>query len=236
MRKVLPTRCLDSFRKVVSLFAPWLTRTYYICNVIDTYSDSLLDVGCGAGVESMLLAEKCSFRYVGLDIFRPYLVQAKKRLPKARANFILCDIRYLPIRDKTFDIALCMNVLEHLQREEGFKLIADLELVTRRQIIVWVPIGLFEPGALDNNPWQAHRSAWSEDDLTRLGFTVKARLSFHIYRRSRIYRSRFQSVMVNFFYPLLKFIPHLPDDMLCVKSKRSTDYNLFQPPMMTYCI
>jgi len=93
---------LDSLRKVASLFAPWLTRTYYICNVIDTQSDSLLDVGCGAGVESMLLAERRNFSY--LDIFRPYLAQAKRCLPKD--DFILCDIRHLPLREKTFDIAL----------------------------------------------------------------------------------------------------------------------------------
>lgn len=210
-------RILNVLRKLAFYIVPWsIPQAYYVRKEIDKQSVALLDVGCGNGRISSLLTDRAYLNYVGLDIFLPYLEQARLRFP--RGNYILCDIRYLPIRDKTFDTVLSMSVLEHLEREEGLKLITDLQRVARRQVIVWIPIGFMESlEAKDNNPAQVHRSGWTENDMISLGFIVKQRYGFQK-AWLRIATSRILSFIVSLLYPVIRAIPHSPGEMLCVKN------------------
>lgn len=79
---------------------------------------SLLDVGCGAGELTWRVAKflNCSHA-VGLDISKPALEVAKKRLPADMTDvvhFELADVLNYKPKHK-FEVVLCADLLEHIK-------------------------------------------------------------------------------------------------------------------------
>ncbi|MEJ5248200.1 methyltransferase domain-containing protein [Caldilinea sp.] len=85
---------------------------------------SVLDVGCGSGELSLLLAEEGAREVVGIDI-SPAMLEAAEfmrlssRSPAAaRVSFRLAPAHALPFRDERFDAAVCRLVLHHNHRPQ----------------------------------------------------------------------------------------------------------------------
>lgn len=136
---------------------------------------SVLDIGCGRQSELTRFFRKSHpsnpRRFiVGLDLHFPTLKEA--RLGKIYDDLIMADARYLPLRRKSFDIILLFEFIEHLNRIDGEHFLETLELIARQQIAVTTPNGPFCQGMLDNNIWQAHRSAWRPKDFEIRGYSV----------------------------------------------------------------
>ena len=148
------------YRKV---FPPWtnlLKRELSDCR-------TFLDLGCGYD---------SPIRYVpvahstGVELFRPYLEESKKR--GIHSDYILADIRKIGFREDSFDAVLMLDVLEHLSVKEGYELIKKAQRWARKKVIVFTPNGFVWQDGYDDNPWQVHKSAWSVEQLERLGFDV----------------------------------------------------------------
>lgn len=69
----------------------------------------LLDIGCNDCATADFLG-KDTFEYVGLDVSREAL---GKGIGKQR---ILCDANRLPIKDEAADLAICAEVIEHVDQ------------------------------------------------------------------------------------------------------------------------
>lgn len=134
---------------------------------------SILDVGCGRHSSLAYLANHYRFDPVGLDIFEPYLKQAKARA--THRNFILADARYLPFKGKSFDAAVCVEVIEHAERKDGDKILDELDRVSRWLVVISTPIGRAVQQAYDGNPFQEHKSTWSIEDLKTRNFNIRGR-------------------------------------------------------------
>jgi len=131
---------------------------------------SVLDVGCGRPTESNYI-EKGIFK-VGLDIYEPYLKEREKQ--KTHNVLILGDARNLPFPDKFFDVVVATEVLEHLNKSDGFKMIAEMERVAKKKIILTTPNGYLPTYAGPNdNPKECHLSGWSYDELKKIGFKIR---------------------------------------------------------------
>lgn len=118
----------------------------------------------------MALGKQKRFYAVGIDIFEPYLRESAK---KVYDEVILGDVRKIPLKTKSLDVVLCLNVLEHLEKEEGKRLIGAMEEIARRQIILLVPHGFIAKPAYNGNPFQTHKASWSVQELKESGFTVR---------------------------------------------------------------
>ncbi len=134
---------------------------------------SVLDCGCARGVWGYLLrSEKNGFKasITGLDRYYPYMSFCKTF--RVYDNLVKADIRYLPFKDGVFDIALAVEVIEHLEKKDGAILLRELERVCKDKIILTTPNGFWKQGALGGNRLEIHRSGWKAKELQKLGFTV----------------------------------------------------------------
>jgi SAM-dependent methyltransferase len=83
---------------------------------------SVIDVGCGIGTWLSVAQQLGVSDFIGLD--GDYVDRAMMLIPEEK--FIACDLnRPLPV-DRPFDMAICVEVVEHLPALAAPKIVADL--------------------------------------------------------------------------------------------------------------
>ena len=105
------------------------------------YSDAatrLLDGGCNTGVEGCRLYEK-GYRgfYTGVDSNKKALEFALSNLQGTSANFTLADLEFTGYPDRSFDIVMTKDVIEHA--ESYRKIMGELARLTNR----WLMVAMF---------------------------------------------------------------------------------------------
>jgi len=123
--------------------------------LVESQPRSVLDVGAGWGKYGVLTKEYTPAERVdGIDIAPP-------RHP-GYDHFYLGDVRaidsVLPPDTPVYDLALFQEVLEHLDKPDGWKV---LEVLARRarKVLVTTPLG-FRPQHAPELPYETHRSGW----------------------------------------------------------------------------
>ena len=133
---------------------------------------TVLDLACGCG-NPFAGTEFPSL--IGVDIFR-------KPFNMPEYDAVLChDLRNINdlFYEKSFDVVIAIEAIEHLEREEGLQLIKDAEKIARKKVI------FFTPRKWDNNKkavedkhlwsygntYNYHKSIWKEKDFTDRGYT-----------------------------------------------------------------
>jgi len=105
----------------------------------DTGAATVLDAGCGEGETIERLRHVLPPNVVGFDLNPASVAFAARRFPEA--SFSVEDICHLPYRDDSFDLVICLEVLEHLERP--IDALRELARVSRAHIVISVP----------NEPW-----------------------------------------------------------------------------------
>ena len=130
--------------------------------------DKVLDLGCGH--HSPL--QVCNVpQSVGVELFEPSL-QESRRLG-IHSGYIKGDVRRIAFKPRSFDAVMAVEVLEHLTKDEGTKLLSDMEQWTKGKVVVTTPNGYLRQDSYGGNPLQVHRSGWNVDDFKALGFKVR---------------------------------------------------------------
>lgn len=96
---------------------------------------SVVDVGCGNGLFVNYLIDHHHSRFeriVGID-------RSVAALRHVRAESMRASIDALPVADGSFDVATCMEVIEHLPLVTFDAALRELVRVSRRYILVTVP-------------------------------------------------------------------------------------------------
>mgnify|MGYP001231637972 CR=1 FL=1 len=134
-------------------------------------SGTVLDLACGKA--SPLKNCKKSFHSVGVDIFEPYLIESKNK--GIHDDYIISDVLEIEekISSNSFDSVIALDLIEHLEKSDGFRLIQIMESIAIKNIIIFTPNGFLRQDAFDSNPWQEHVSGWEINEMENLGFTVK---------------------------------------------------------------
>lgn len=94
--------------------------------------DSILDIGGGEGVYSEELKIK-GFKPICVDINKDYIKQSEK---KGIESYVM-DATSLNFSDKSFDVVLLFEVLEHIK--DFKKVLKEAERVAKKYIIITVP-------------------------------------------------------------------------------------------------
>jgi SAM-dependent methyltransferase len=82
-------------------------------------SDAVLDIGCGAGYGTRMLADRAR-RVVGVDVVPDAVAQASAAFGSANCAFQLYDGDHLPFEDGEFDAATSFQTLEHVSDDGRF--------------------------------------------------------------------------------------------------------------------
>lgn len=115
----------------------WITGLF-IRNIIDQLQkynpESILDAGCGTGYISNEIKKSFNGTMISFDL-------DKTRISIANRYFgletIIADINCLPFKDKVFDVALAIEIIEHLPDNKNA--IVELKRVVKSVVIITVP-------------------------------------------------------------------------------------------------
>lgn len=104
----------------------------------------ILDVGCSTGTCAKTVIDMKRHRYTGIDIFPAYVAAASKD-PKG-GRFLNMDARNMSFPDESFDLAMYVGVLHHMDDETAKACLKETRRVLRRGGHVLVAEPVFTPG------------------------------------------------------------------------------------------
>jgi ubiquinone/menaquinone biosynthesis C-methylase UbiE len=90
--------------------------------------DKLLDLGCGNGRMVGLFDNK-KVDYLGVDFSSELVDCAKKNYPKK--EFLVMDALNLNLPEKSFDVVMCVSVLNHLSKEKHVQFVENIKKVLK---------------------------------------------------------------------------------------------------------
>ena len=96
---------------------------------------TVLDAGCGEGETLERLDGMLAGSVTGVDLNPESVEFAAKRIPSGQ--FQVADLTALPFEDESFELVLCLEVLEHIPNPAPA--LAELSRVCRGNIVLSVP-------------------------------------------------------------------------------------------------
>jgi ubiquinone/menaquinone biosynthesis C-methylase UbiE len=91
---------------------------------------TILDVGCGNGIITNELVEK--WQVIGLD-------SSKEALKSLQCTTLLSSATEIPVPDRSFDLVLSSEMLEHLNDEDLVKAVNEIKRVSNKYLVISVP-------------------------------------------------------------------------------------------------
>lgn len=195
-------------------------------NMVDIFEsyikdcDTVLDLGCGDS--SLIQNLKVRKEYtVGVDIFPEYINKSKRK--KIHDKYFIIDITNIDYiyNQETFDCIILMDVIEHLTKQVGIKIIKKMVQIAKKKIIVFTPNGFLQQKEYHNNIYQIHRSGWKIKDFKKMGFKIygirglkwlRGELAKVNHRPINLWR--FISMISDKF---VKYFPQFAFQLLCIK-------------------
>lgn len=135
-----------------------------------------LDLGCGA-YESDISRQIATMPFKSLTSVDGYLPDLEKITGVSAQQHIVKNqnvVEFVQKNKETFDIVFMIDVIEHLPKAEGLRVLALLDKCAK-QIVLAVPV---EPEGFhrknsSENALQEHVSHWTKDEFLKLGYEVE---------------------------------------------------------------
>lgn len=182
--------------------------------------DSVLDLGCGA--DSPLSKIKKIFFSVGVDIFASSIKKSKKR--KIHDEYKLVDVLEIDkfFKKKSFEAVIALDLVEHLTKKEGLKLLKKMEAMARKKIIILTPNGFTNQNQGEENSYQIHQSGWTVGDFQSRGYRVYGMRGLKFIRGEwatiKYQPWFFWGVVSTLSQPLVYFFPYFAYQLFAVKT------------------
>jgi len=132
---------------------------------------TLLDLGCGTKSPVEKFSNKLHYS-VGIDIFKPSLLKNNKL--KIYTEYRKMDVLEIgdAYKKNSFDCVLASELIEHLTKDDGLRLIAMMEKIAKKKVIIFTPNGYLPQDKYDGNEFQIHHSGWYPSEMEDMGYRV----------------------------------------------------------------
>ena len=197
---------LDKLKIVAPFSYMWILRR----SIGDV--ETILDLGCGDGRLMEVLSQNKNWKISGVDIFPRYLKAAKER--RIYKNLITGDIhknvKRLIRKKIKYDVVFFSQVIEHMSKAEGIKVLDILDKLAIKKIIVGTPKGfMHQPKEfLDSNPHQVHKSGWTKWDFIHRGYKVNGIGIKPVWSEEGLARTNNKFMLV--FWTLVAYLVSIP--------------------------
>lgn len=203
------------------LFGVWMDEYARALRTATRGCTSLLDVGCGAQSPLQNVARRMTHS-VGVDAWQPVLDNSQRL--GVHDEHVCCDARELRghFAPRSFDCVAATDLIEHLERADGLRLLDDMEAIARKRVVIFTPNGFLEQEPYDGNEFQRHLSGWATDEMRARGYEVFGINGWKPLRGERALirlRPRFLWEPISFWsQPLVHQRPEHAFQLLCVKT------------------
>ncbi len=134
----------------------------------------VLDIGCGIRPQEYIKPRI----HVCCDPFQQYIEHLQDKVKDEKSKqyvFIKAEwsevINMFP--PKSVDTVFLLDVIEHVEKEQGKRLLTVSETIARRQIVIFTPLGFVPQNSpdgkdawgFDGGKWQEHKSGWLPEDF-----------------------------------------------------------------------
>lgn len=192
---------------------------------------TILDLGCGEGSLMQLLSKGRDWQITGIDIYKGAIETARKRNVYQK---LICGDLLKTIRDNfdsKYDVVFFSQAIEHVTRNQGEKILDEIEKIAKKRIVVGTPRGFMQQPHefLDDNPYQVHKSGWTIEDFTSRGYKIYGVgfwpiWSYHgLGRNASIFRLVVSNILSYLTAPLIYFFPALGAGVIAIKEKEKTE-------------
>jgi glycosyltransferase involved in cell wall biosynthesis len=153
----------------------WFDRETLDSIIVDRIEkvDVVLDIGCGIRPQTFFKARL----HICCEPHSEY-VQILQNWFSHYPNIVVLQGTAQEITgimpDKSVDSVFLLDVIEHLDKDDGHLLVLECQRIARRQVIIFTPLGFMpqqhtpvelDGWGLQGGEWQAHKSGWSPDDF-----------------------------------------------------------------------
>ncbi len=183
--------------------------------------ETLLDLGCGFSSPIKSFSKKlfCA----GVDIHVPSVENSK--VEKIHDEYHTMDVLDIEKNFKTgsFDCVLASEIIEHLEKEDGIRLMEMMEKIAGKRVIIFTPNGFLKQDEYDDNPWQIHKSGWNVKEMRDKGYEVIGINGWKPLRTERSVTIRpkdFWAVISDITQIYLRNNPEKAFQIICIKEMR----------------
>jgi hypothetical protein len=99
-------------------------------------------------------------------------------LDEARARgthdeYHLADVKKVAeeFPNRRFDACVALDVIEHLEKEDGWRMLESMQKLAARRVVIFTPNG-FIPQKSKDGDLQEHLSGWTADEMRARGYQV----------------------------------------------------------------
>lgn len=147
---------------------------------------TIVDLGCGTNaspISKQVKEIECDY-LLSVDAYQQYLDEIRDEDYKAASHEYRCGKVTEVVKNLStkFDLALCLDIVEHVTKDEAIPFLYALEQVAER-VLIWIPIGHCpvkkDPTGGDNHDLHTHKSTWTARDLEALSYNVEVFEDFH---------------------------------------------------------
>lgn len=134
---------------------------------------SILDLGCGSlSPIGGICAHSTNVYLVGVDAFAPSIESSRRK--GIHDEYFLMNVLDIEGKfgRKSFDCAVALDLIEHLPKKEGNRLLEIMEEVSRKKVVLNTPNGFLPQRVYGGNIWQVHRSGWTAEEMMARGYRV----------------------------------------------------------------
>ena len=176
---------------------------------------NIVDLGCGKGINGFLIRLSRYLqgaKLIGLEINDDYINFCKKF--NIYDQIIKQSLPKLPFKDKSVNLILCTEVIEHLTRKDGLTLLDEIDRVCQGRVIITTPNTFFE--TMPGDPEDKHLSIWSIKDFKSRGYKVYGiGLKMPLLWGDKFLKIK--QALYYFFTPISYIFPFISGSLIAVK-------------------